>query len=114
MALTYTLVENARTTWKLGGGLRCVLADITTSDVSVDYSSGFTLSAQKLGLNKILHVVDAVVRNAAGTTKGLNGVWDAVNDKLMFLEAVTATLDHQDNDTDIVDTDIIRAVVLGV
>jgi len=120
MALTFSKPaesgEKGTYTATIPGGLTITVWDMTTSDVSVDYSSGFDLqtNAKKLGLNRVVAVLDAYVRDSSDTVKSLRHIYDCATGKLRFAESSAATLDEQDSDSDIVDTDIIRMVVLGV
>ena len=95
--------------------------DMTTSDASVDYSGGFTLTASKLGFRSIFAVISAESRSSAATPVPRSLVWvlEAVagtsTGKLRAfktLGGVTPT--EAVADTDIIDGDIIRLVVLGV
>lgn len=117
MALTFTsTIDGGLRVWNLGNGLKMAQLDMTSSDVSVDYSSGFDIAgnAGKMGFRKIFHVLDATIRAAAGTVRGLNSVWDANAGKLRFAETCINAIDDPEADTDIIDGDIIRMVVIGV
>jgi hypothetical protein len=74
------------------------------------------VQATKMGFHRIVHVLDASVRTAATPPvyKGLKHIWYPNTGKLSFIEDVALTLNEQEADTDIVDTDIIRLVVIGV
>jgi hypothetical protein len=112
------VIEGVTASFKLGHGLILVVRDITSSDVGTDYSGGFNIGAlaAQMGLSKILFFVQASIRAAAGTHRLLLPSWDVANGKLMFGEnaAAVGAFDQVDPDTDIVDGDIIRVVLIGV
>ncbi len=119
MALSVNpIIDGVNASFKLGHGLILAVRDITSSDVSVDYSGGFSIAAlaAQMGLSKILFFVQASIRTSAGVHRLLLPSWDVTNGKLMFGEnaAAVGAFDQVDPDTDIVDGDIIRVVVIGV
>ena len=119
MALTIQpVIDGVNCSWKLGGGILLVIRDITSSDVSVDYSSGFDIGSikERMGLSKILMVLEATIRSSANVVRNLSMQWDHTNGKLKFLEnaAAVGAFDEADPDTDIIDADIVRICMIGV
>lgn len=120
MALTFSKPaesgERGTYSAKIPGGLTVTVWDMTTSDVSTDYSSGFDLqgNAQKMGLRRVVAVLCAYVRNASDTPKSVRDVYDCATGKLRFYASVADAATEIVADTEIDDTDIVRLVVLGV
>lgn len=117
MALSFTnVIDKGRRVYQIGGGLKLAVIDMTSSDVSVDYSSGFDLAtnASKMGFRKVLAVLDATIRASAGTERGVQYQWSGTTGKLRFKETVVNTIDDADADVDIIDADVVRMVVIGV
>lgn len=115
--LTFTnKIDGSLRDYSLGHGLRQAQFDMTSSDVSVDYSSGFDIAgnAAKMGFRRIFGVLEATIRSSAGVVRGLQPRWDPNNGKLRFLEAVINAADDGEPDTDLIDGDIVRMWVVGV
>lgn len=118
MALTVNpVVQGVNAVYKLGNGLQLRVVEVTSSDVSVDYSAGFDIAAiaTQCGLSAVFAVIAASIRASAGTHRVLLPSYDVVNQKLKLGEnaAAAGAFDEVDPDTDIVDGDIIRITLLG-
>lgn len=119
MALTFTnTIDGGLRDYTLSHGLRVAQFDMTTSDVSVDYSSGFDINgnADNMGFHKIFGVIAATIRASAGTLRALLPLWDANTGKLRFYEnaAAAGAFDEADVDVEMADNDVVRMVVIGV
>lgn len=122
MSLTFTKPAESgeRGTYSatIPGGLTLSVWDITVGNADVDSPTGgidLQGNARKMGFNRVVAVLDAYVRvGNDDTVKGMKHIYNCANGKLLFTETVTATLDEQESDTDLVDGDVIRLVVLGV
>lgn len=113
-----TIIDGVNCAWKLGHGLEKRMCDITSSDVSVDYSNGFDVNslAGNLGLGQILGIDGPPsIRTAAGVHYRFVGSWDVTNKRLMILKdaGVAGALAQVVADTDIVDGDIVRVTLIG-
>lgn len=120
MALTFSKPaesgERGTYSAKVPGGLTITVWDMTTSAASSDYSSGFDLqtNAGKMGLNRVVAVLDAYVRASNDTVKSLKYLYDCSTGKLRFAKTVVGTLSEAAGGSEIVDNDVVRLVVLGV
>lgn len=121
MALTFTnVIEGGLRDWTLRHGVRVAQFDMTSSDVSVDYSSGFDIAgnAAQMGFRKVFQVLGATLRASGGGLRLAAAAWDANTGKLRFLNGGGAGLPLEDVSADtadeLQDNDVVRMVVMGV
>lgn len=106
--------------FQLGGGLLLRIVDLSCSDVSADVPSGvLDLGAleEQLGFHRILAVLDWTVRSPGtpDTMRTLQAaVWHPASKTLTFCETGTYTIDPIEPDTDLINGDVIRLVLIGV
>lgn len=128
MAVTFTStvssvagvgVAGARRNLDLDRGLKIAHIQMTSSDVSVDYVTGFDIAgnAAKFGFIKVWSVLGARVRASGGTFRAYFGHYDYTAGKLRFFEtaggAAGGAADDVDPDQDIIDGDVVDMIVIG-
>ncbi len=117
LSVTSILGKDGARSWKIAGGLVLVHADLTVGDASVDYSSGLDLSGilAKIGLSAIFEVLACSIRAAADNSlSALVPGLDPTTGKLRFFKTHGPNPTEAVADTDLVDGDVLRLLVLGV
>lgn len=93
------------------GGLRIAVVDMTASDVSSDYDSGYDIRGAKLkaGFGQILAVLSCSSRSSSDTLATFKGIFNPATGKLRLYNNATEAV----ADSTINDGDVVRLVLLG-
>ena len=93
------------------GGLRIAVVDMTASDVSADYSSGYDIrgAKAKCGFGQIVAVLSCSSRSSSDTLATFKGIFDPATGKLRLYNNATEAV----ADSTIADGDVLRLVLLG-